>query len=155
MKSTSYTLAFAFTSAVSFIFLFLAVGMVPYWQELSGVDIQSWWSDPFTNFPPIMVPIHLISIFAMIYAFAKHRKGGPSRRSWWIVSLISLLACQVINFTLHGAVFNPALQSGSLSAAEALETFDEWVFYHNIRTVFACISLTALIVIGSSKDSTS
>lgn len=151
MKSLSYTLAFTFTSAVSFIYLFLAVGMVPYWQTLSGNEIQAWWSGPFMNFSTLMVPIHMLSIIAIIFGFSTHRKEEKKQKVWWTISLVGLLTCQMINFLLHGANFNPALQSGTLTAPEALTTFDDWDFYHSIRTISVCVALITLILIGASR----
>ena len=151
MKSISYTLAFTFTSAVSFIYLFLSIGMVPYWNTLNGTELQTWWSGPFTNFSTLMVPIHLLSIVTIIFGFLKHRKGEKKQNILWTISLIGVLVCQVINFTLHGANFNPALQSGTLAAPEALAIFNDWDFYHTIRTISVCFGLTALIFIGLLK----
>lgn len=151
MRSISYTLAFTFVSAVSFIFLFLAVGMVPYWHSLSGTDIQDWWSGPFVNFSTIMVPIHLCSIVSIILGFYFHRTEKGIQRTFWIIALLGLLVCQGFNFILYGANINPTLQSGTLTEVEALTAFNKWDFYHSVRTIFVCISLLALILIGSSK----
>ncbi|MEM9329097.1 MAG: hypothetical protein AAGA85_25765 [Bacteroidota bacterium] len=151
MKNLSYALSLTFVAAVSFIFIFLAVGMVPYWQGMSGVAIQAWWSGPFMNFSTLMVPIHFLSILALGFGFFQHRKEAKPQKLWWIVALVGLLVCQSINFTLHGPRLNPALQSGSLADADALGIFDDWDFYHMIRTTFVGISLIALVVIGSVR----
>ncbi|MEM6642412.1 MAG: hypothetical protein AAF616_05495 [Bacteroidota bacterium] len=151
MKSISYTLAFTFVAAVSFIFLFLAIAMVPYWQGLSGFEIQAWWSGPFTNFSIVMVPIHLLSLATIFFGFFNHIKGEKAHKFLWIMALLGLLICQIFNFTLFGVNLNPALQSGSLSETEALFIFDDWQWYHNIRTASVCASLLALIVIGSAR----
>ena len=149
---TAYIFAFTFVSAVAFIYVFIAIGLVPYWQELSGIEIQSWWSGPFTRFSNIMVPIHLLSIGTMVYAFIKNRKEINSK-ALWLIALITLLICQGFNFGLYGGVYNPALQSGALEAQEALNTFDDWVFYHTIRTISVCVSLITLIIICSTQKS--
>ena len=151
MKSTTYTLAFTFVSAVSFIYLFLAIGMVPYWQSLNGTELQIWWRGTFINFSTLMVPLHLLSIATMIFAFTKNFKEEKSQRKLWIISLAGLLTCQFMNFTLYGADLNPTLQSGVLTSSEALSIFDDWDFYHSIRTAFVCSSLITLIWIGVSK----
>ena len=67
---------------------------------------------------------------------------------FWLFALVTLLVCQAFNFGLHGSVYNPALQSGTLEATEALEVFDKWSFYHHIRTASVCVSMTLLIFIG-------
>lgn len=147
---TAYIFAFTFVSAVAFIYVFIAIALVPYWQELSGIEIQTWWSGPFTRFSNIMVPLHFLSIITMIYAFIKNRKGSNNAILWFI-ALVTLLICQVFNFGLYGGVYNPALQSGTLEAQEALTTFDNWDFYHTIRTISVCVSLVSLIIIGLTK----
>ena len=70
-----------------------------------------------------------------------------------MIALITLLICQGFNFGLYGGVYNLALQSGTLEAQEALTTFDNWDFYHTVRTISVCISLVALIIIGLRHES--
>lgn len=151
--ATAYILAFTLISAVAFIYAFIAIALVPYWQELSGTEIQAWWSGPFMRFSNIMVPLHILSIITIIYAFAINRKGND--KILWLIALVTLLICQAFNFGLYGSVYNPALQSGTLEAQEALETFDAWDFYHTVRTIAVCISLISLIFIGIGRSSTS
>lgn len=143
----AYIFSFTFVGAIAFIYAFMAIALVPYWQELSGTEIQSWWSGPFTRFSNIMVPLHLLSIITMAYAFIKNRKESKDKALWFI-ALITLLICQGFNFGLYGGVYNPALQSGTLETQEALSTFDDWAFYHTIRTISVCMSLVTLIIIG-------
>ncbi|MEO0325325.1 MAG: DUF1772 domain-containing protein [Myxococcota bacterium] len=139
----AFTLAFATVTAVAFIFLFLAVGLVPYWQDLSGPEVQAWWAGPFTHFPPMMAPLHLASIGAMVWAFVVHRRE-PVR--WlWIGALLGLLGCQAFNFVVFGNDLNPALASGTLDEATALATLDRWDLLHTVRTAlvlgsFACLA---------------
>ena len=149
-QAITFILAFTFVSAVAFIYVFIAIGLVPYWQELSGTEIQAWWSGPFTRFSNIMVPLHILSIISIIYAFSLHRKGN--NKVLWLMALVTLLICQAFNFGLFGSVYNLALQSGSLEPKDALETFDSWDFYHNVRTISVCLSLVFLILIGTSKS---
>ena len=151
MKSISSTLAFTFVAAVTFIYLFLAVAMVPYWQTLDGTEIQIWWSGPFTNFSTIMVPIHLLSMVTITFGFIKHRQDKTVLRVLWIVALVGLFVCQGFNFIYYGGTLNPALQSGNLSEAEAIVTFDDWDFYQTVRTAFAGLSLIALMKIVVAK----
>lgn len=147
-QNTAYILAFTFVSAVTFIYLLIAIALVPYWQSLSGVAIQEWWSGPFTRFSYLMVPVHLLSIITMIYAYVINRKAVKPLNRYWLIALITLLICQAFNFALHGSVYNLALQSGTLGADKALNVFDQWDFYHNLRTASVCISLLFLILIG-------
>ncbi|MEM6395590.1 MAG: hypothetical protein AAF741_04525 [Bacteroidota bacterium] len=144
---TTHIFALTFVSAVAFIYVFIAIALVPYWQELSGTEIQSWWSGPFTRFSNIMVPIHFLSIITTIYAFIKNRKDADNK-TLWVIALITLLICQGFNFGLFGGVYNPALQSGVLEAQQALTTFEDWDLYHTLRTISVCVSLVALIIIG-------
>ncbi|WP_425234906.1 hypothetical protein [Ulvibacterium sp.] len=147
---TAYIFAFTFVGAITFIYTFIAIALVPYWQELSGTEIQSWWSGPFTRFSNIMVPLHILSIITMVYAFIKNRKESNGK-VLWLITLITLLICQGFNFGLYGGIYNPALQSGALEAQEALSTFDDWDFYHTVRTIFVCVSLVTLIIIGLTQ----
>lgn len=149
---TAYLFALTFVGSVAFIYAFIAIALVPYWQELSSAEIQSWWSGPFTRFSYIMVPLHLLSIIAMVYAFFKNRKES-SGKALWFIALVTLLICQGFNFGVYGGVYNPALQSGTLAAPEALSTFDDWSFYHMIRTISVCGSLFALLMIGITQNS--
>ena len=150
-KNTAYFLAFTFVSAVSFIYLFIAIALVPYWQELSGPEIQSWWAGPFTWFSNIMIPLHLLSIITIIYAFIVNGKGSKDK-FLWLMALITLLVCQGFNMGLHGPVYNPELQSGVLEAKVALATFDDWDFYHTVRTIAVIISMTSLLLIGIRQN---
>lgn len=147
-QTTAFILAFTFVSAVTFVYLLIAIALVPYWQELTGTEIQAWWSGPFTRFAYLMVPVHLLSIITMVYAFMANRKGENVLKSLWVVALLGLLICQIFNFSIFGSVWNISLQSGTLDPSVALETFDNWDFYHTIRTLSVCISLVSLIVIG-------
>ena len=145
--NAAYIFAFTFVCAVAFIYALIAVALVPYWQQLSGTEIQSWWSGPFTRFSYLMVPVHLMSIISVVYAFVLHWKRDTNR-SMWLVALGGLLVCQGFNFFLHGAVYNPALQAGTLDPTAALEVFDQWDLYHSVRTVSVWLSLAALVAIG-------
>ena len=151
---TAYTFAFTFASAITFIYAFIAIALVPYWQELSGTEIQSWWSGPFTRFLNIMGPLHILSIITIIYAFITNRKRSD-HKTLWLIALITLLICQGFNFGLHGAIYNPALQSGILEAQEALATLDNWALYHTIRTISVSVSLFSLIIIGLKQKNLS
>ena len=147
-KHIAYIFAFTFVSAVAFIYLLISIALVPYWQELSGTEIQAWWSGPFIRFSYLMVLVHVLSIVTSIYAYILHRKEKRPLDLLWLFALVTLLICQLFNFGLYGSVYNPALQSGTLEASEALEIFDKWAFYHHIRTASVCISMVLLIVIG-------
>lgn len=156
-KFTAYILAFTFVAAVTFVYLLISIALIPYWQELSGSEIQAWWAGPFSRFANLMVPVHLLSIITMVYAFIVNRKGEDSLKVLWVVALFGLLICQIFNFSVFGSMWNIELQSGILDPSAALETLDKWDFYHNIRTLSVTISLIILIVIGikSKKQPTS
>ena len=147
-KNTAYILTFIFVSAIAFIYLFIAVGMVPFWQQLSGIEIQAWWSDHFVRFGFLMIFIHLLSIVSSIYAYRLQRKEEKQIKRLWLLALITLLICQAFNFVLYGGFYNAALLSGTLEPQIALETFDNGDFYHKVRTAFVGISLISLTVIG-------
>ncbi|MEM9001740.1 MAG: hypothetical protein AAGB24_15880 [Bacteroidota bacterium] len=151
-QKISYIFSFTFVTAITIIYLFISIVLIPYWQGLSGSEIQEWWGDFFTRFPYLMVPVHLLSMITILIAFAIHLKQEKSiKRTWWLIALLTLFICQAFNFALHGTVYNPALQSGLLEPKEALVVFDNWAFYHNLRTLAVCISLVFLIGIGIVK----
>ena len=150
-NNIAYIFAFTFVSAVAFIYLFISIALVPYWQTLSGTEIQAWWSGPFSRFSYLMVPVHILSIVTSIYAYLIHRKENRPLNLLWLFALITLLICQAFNFGLYGSDYNPALQSGTLEASEALEIFDKWSFYHHIRTASVCVSMVLLVFIGIKK----
>lgn len=148
-KNTAYILTFTFVSAIAFIFLFIAVGMVPFWQQLSGIEIQAWWSDHFVKFGFLMIFIHLLSIITSIYAYRLNRKEDDKQiKRLWLIALVTLLICQALNFVLYGGFYNAALMSGTLEPQIALETFDNWCFYHKVRTAFVWFSFISFIIIG-------
>ena len=112
----SFLLSFISIVTVAAVFLFIATGMVPYWQELSGTEIQDWFAGPFTRFAYMMIVVHLLSIGTTIWAFILHRKSEQPLGMLWLVALVTLMICQGFNFTLFGANYNLALQSGALEA---------------------------------------
>lgn len=147
-QTTAFTLSFTFVTAISFVYLFIATSIVPYWQTLSGTEIQMWFQDHFGRFATLMVPVHLLSIITTITAFVMHRRERGLHRILWLVALITLLICQFFNFVVYGANFNPALSSGTREASAALELLDQWDFYHVIRTLAICLSLICLMIIS-------
>ncbi|MEM8859377.1 MAG: hypothetical protein AAGD96_13705 [Chloroflexota bacterium] len=144
-KSASFILSFTFIAAISFVYIFIATAIEPYWQTLDGFEIQQWFVDHFGRFATLMVPVHFASIISIITAFILHR-NDPTKRLW-LVALITLLICQFFNFVVYGGNFNVALSSGTLDPAVALDTLDQWGFYHIIRTVSVCISMVTLGII--------
>lgn len=145
-KTTAFTLSFILITAISFVYLFIATAIVPYWQGLSGIEIQAWFMDHFGRFAYLMVPVHFLSIITIIIAYIMHRKDDTKRL--WLLALVTLLICQFFNFVVFGFNFNTALSSGTLDPAVALATLDQWGFYHVIRTISICISLISLGVIS-------
>lgn len=143
----SFLLCFISILTVAAVFLFIASGLVPYWQELSGREIQDWFAGPFTRFAYMMIFVHLMSIGTTIWAFALHRRSEQPLGMLWFVVLITLLICQAFNFTLFGANYNLALQSGVLDPEVALQTLDNWDFFHKLRTASVCISAIVMAVI--------
>ncbi|MEM7131582.1 MAG: DUF1772 domain-containing protein [Chloroflexota bacterium] len=148
VKTTAFTLCFVLVTAISFVYLFMAIGLVPYWQTLSGTEIQTWFQEPFGRFGTLMGPVHILSIIATITAYVMHRKETGVLRWLWLVALITLLICQFFNFVIYGANFNPSLQSGTLEPDAALALFDWWDFWHIVRTISVCISMVCLGIIS-------
>ncbi len=138
----SFGLSVIFSTIVAAVFLFIAVGLVPYWQELSGQEVKDWFAGPFNRFSLMMVPVHFLSMLALGLAYALHRKTDLGRLI--LLALVALLVCQGFNFTLYGAVLNPTLQSPETTADAALTTLDRWHFFHNIRTFAVLLCVVAL-----------
>lgn len=143
----SFMLAFIFILTVTAVYLFIAISIVPYWQELLGKEIQDWFAGPFTRFAHMMVFVHLMSIATTIWAFVLHRHSKQPLLTLWLVALVTLLICQAFNFTLFGANYNLALQSGTLEPEVALQTMDSWDFFHKVRTASVCVSAIAMALI--------
>lgn len=141
------TLSFTFVAANAFVYLFLMIAIVPYWQELSGTEVQQWFSGPFSRFAHLMVPVHLLAISTTVAACWLHRGEGRTRRLWYI-ALGTLLISQGFNFTLYGGVLNPSLAAPELAASETLNVLDDWDLYHKVRTLFVCLSLACLGVVS-------
>lgn len=148
-KSTILTLSYTFVAANVAVYLFLMIAIVPYWQGLSGTEIQDWFSDHFGRFAYLMVPVHLLAIGTTIAAYRTHRGGDQTTRRLWLVALVTLLISQAFNFTIFGFDFNPSLQTGTLEPTEALDTLDDWDLFHKVRTAFVVISLSCLATLSS------
>lgn len=145
------TTSFVLVTTNAAVFLFLAIAIVPYWQELSGEQIQDWFADPFSRFSWMMVPVHLLAIGTTVTAFiVERRRSGRSPWIWW-VALGGLLISQAFNFTVYGSVLNPDLASQTLDADEALHTLDTWAALHWIRTAFVVAAVAALAAIMSAR----
>ncbi|MEM9653740.1 MAG: DUF1772 domain-containing protein [Actinomycetota bacterium] len=129
------------------VYLFLAVAIVPYWQTLSGTEIQDWFADHFGRFATMMVPVHLLAITTTIAAAVTNRGRWREHIGLWIVAVIGLLTSQAFNFTLFAVVLNPDLSSQTLTATEALNTLDDWETYHLVRTGLILISAAAIVLL--------
>lgn len=147
----SFGLSAIFSTTVAAVFLFIAVGLVPYWQELSGQDVKDWFAGPFNRFSLMMVPVHFLSILTLGLTFVLHRKTDRGRLV--LLALVALLVCQGFNFTLYGTVLNPALQSPDLPVDAALATLDRWDFFHTIRT-FAVLLCVAVLFAATLRRKT-
>ena len=149
----AFLLSFIFILTVAAVYLFIAISIVPYWQDLSGAEIQDWFAGPFVRFAYMMVIVHLMSIATTIWAYVLHRREQQPLGALWLVALITLLISQAFNFTLFGGNYNLALQSGTLDADVALQTLDEWDLFHKIRTASVCISglMMAVIYVKSTQ----
>ncbi|MEM6534660.1 MAG: hypothetical protein AAF613_03375 [Pseudomonadota bacterium] len=144
----TYILTVLLVTAIVWVYLFIAVAVVPLWHTLSGEGVQAWFQNEFGRFAILMVPIHMLSIPVTITAFILNRRGQPGHvQLLWLAALIGLLVCQGFNFILYGGNFNPALSSGTLSPEEALTVLGQWDFYHTVRTFFVCLSLASLTAI--------
>lgn len=152
-KSTILTLSYTFVAANAFVYLFLMIAIVPYWQTLSGTEIQDWFIDHFGRFAYMMVPVHLLAIGTTIAAYRTHRGGDQTTKRLWLAALVTLLISQAFNFTIYAAAFNPDLQSGTLEAADALDTLDNWDLLHKVRTAFVVVSLLCLAMLSSRTRS--
>ena len=144
-QRTAFGLSFILVTTIAAVFLFIGTALVPYWQEMSGSEVQEWFAGPFSRFSYMMVPVHFLSMAALGAAYFLHRKTSLSRII--LLAFVALLFCQAFNFTLYGGVLNPALQSQELSNAEALATLDRWAFFNAIRTLGVIVSSLALMAI--------
>lgn len=138
------TASFFFVTVNAGVYVFLAVAIVPYWQTLSGPEVQLWFATHFGRFSWMMIPVHLLAMGTTVVAFrAARRSESAFSRAWWVV-LIGLFASQGFNFTVFGAVLNPDLSSQALGDAEALASLDTWGRLHLIRTTLVVIAAGAL-----------
>ena len=153
----SFLLSYVSIVTVAGVYLFIASALVPYWQGLSGTEIQDWFAGPFARFAYMMILVHLMSIGTTIWAFLLHRRSEQPLGMLWLVALVTLMICQVFNFTLFGGNYNLALQSGALDPEVALQTMDNWDFFHKVRTASVCVSAIVMSVIfmRSTRQSTS
>ena len=129
------------------VYLFLAVAIVPYWQTLSGTETQQWFAEHFDRFATMMVPVHLLAITTTIAAAIVSRRRWEGEGRLWIVILVGLLASQAFNFSLFAVDLNPDLSSQTLTAAEALDTLDDWDTYHRVRTLLVVPSAIAIVIL--------
>ncbi|MEM6603818.1 MAG: hypothetical protein AAF621_07185 [Pseudomonadota bacterium] len=145
IQRTVFGVSLILVVVIAAVFLFLATALVPYWQSMSGTEVQEWFAGPFNYFSYMMVPIHFLSIPVLVTAYVFHRKSRLS--SLFLLALTGLLFCQAFNFILYGGILNPALQSQVLSDTEALATLDQWAFYNDIRIMGVIVSILALMAI--------
>ena len=147
----AFNLSHTFILIVAAVYLFLETAIVPYWHDLSGVDLQAWFAGPFQRFAIMMVPVHLLSILTTVIALILLRKSPHLR----LMSLacITLLICQGFNFTLFATELNPALQSGMLSDNEAKLVLQSWSLWHDVRTAAVVVSALTMIVIAVTQIS--
>lgn len=132
------------------VYLFLAVAIVPYWQTLSGAEIQSWFGEHFGRFAPMMVPVHMLAIVTTLAAAWVHRGRTGTDRILWVIVVVGLLVSQAFNFTVYAQSLNPDLTSGELTAAAALDTLDTWDSLHLVRTAFVIISAVATMTLAAT-----
>lgn len=151
----AFLMSFIFVLTVTAVYLFIAIAIVPYWQDLSGAEIQDWFAGPFVRFSYMMISVHLMSIATTIWAYVLHRRSKQPLGMLWLIALVTLLICQGFNFTLFGAIYNLALQTGTLDADVALQILDNWDFFHKVRTASVCVSALALAVIFMRSSSRS
>ncbi|MEO0604387.1 MAG: DUF1772 domain-containing protein [Myxococcota bacterium] len=143
----AHLVSYTFVTAVSFVYLFIAIALVPDWQTFSGAEIQAYFAGPFQRFSLLMVPVHLLTIVTTIAAFVIHRHESGTRRLLWWAALVTMLVCEVAFSAYFGSSLNPALASGELSNEVALSTLDRWDSLHNVRTAFILTSLGCLAAI--------
>lgn len=129
------------------VYLFIAVAIVPFWQTLSGTEVQDWFADHFGRFAPMMVPVHILAIGTTLVAAWLHRGRTGADRVLWTFVVVGLLASQTFNFTVFAQSLNPDLTSSELTATVALDTLDTWDTLHLVRTGFVIISALAAITL--------
>ncbi len=146
-----FAASFLFVAVNAGVFLFLGIGIVPYWESLTGEELQTWFADHFGRFSWMMIPVHLLAISTTITAFVLARRhDGGSTATWWI-ALVGLLSSQAFNFTIFGNVLNPDLSSQTLDPAEALDTLDTWRTLHWIRTALVLASAAAFVRLVATR----
>ncbi|MEM9564506.1 MAG: DUF1772 domain-containing protein [Actinomycetota bacterium] len=129
------------------VYAFLAVAIVPYWQTLSGDEIQAWFADHFGRFATMMVPVHLLAITTTIAAAVTNRHRLRAEAGLWGMVLVGLLASQAFNFTLFAVVLNPDLSSQTLTPTDAIDTLDDWDTWHTVRTLLVLASAAAIVTL--------
>ncbi len=151
-RQSLFIASYTFVTTVAAVYLFIAIAIVPYWQTLSGTEIQAWFSTHFGNFGTMMIPVHGLTILTTIALFVVNRKAAGSHRVLWLVMLVSMLICEVGFSAYFGAVLNDPLSSGVLAGDVALATLDQWDSLHIVRTIFIFIALICLITLRLMPD---
>ncbi|MEM9036676.1 MAG: hypothetical protein AAGA99_25300 [Actinomycetota bacterium] len=146
-EATLRSLSQLFIVTNAAVYVFLAVAIVPYWQTLSGPEVQRWFADHFDRFSIMMVPVHLLAIVTTVMALVASRRRARSDAVTWIVLVVGLFGSQAFNFTLYAVVLNPDLSSETLSDADALSTLDDWATYHTVRTILVVASAVAAVIL--------
>ena len=148
IRPTSFILSLTCAVAVAFIYLFIAISVVPYWQTLDGPAVQSWFAEHFGRFSYLMVPLHCLAIITIIWAYVR-QLGAPSPMRWlWLLALVGMMICQGFNFLYFHSQLNVPLQSEELAPEHALATLDKWDSLHWIRTWAVSASVDAMVAIA-------
>ena len=149
-NSVVLTLTLIFIAFLSAVYLFIAISIIPFWQTLNGIEIQTWFADHFGRFPVMMIPVHILCIVLVITGYTLHRKHKTDMPALWLLTLISLVLCEATT-PIFFVTANASLSSAVLPAAEGLQMLDDWSWWHNIRTFFVFITLICLGVINNKQ----
>lgn len=150
MQKTLLTFTLILITTLTAVYLFIGIAIIPFWQTLSGIEIQVWFRDHFVRFPTMMNLVHILSTISMTACYIVFRKSDKRTHLLALTALIFLILCEA-TYPLIYADANAALSSVELSPEEALTTLDGWTYWHPIRTLFTGITLLCLGIMNTRQ----
>lgn len=99
------------------------------WSELLALQAQDGISSHFVRLAYLVTSIHLIAIFAMIWAYALQRRSNRPLGALWIAGFSTLVVMQILSLNLGGGTFDFALNPGTHDPEMALQYMRDRDFF--------------------------
>ena len=132
--------------------LLLAMGLIPYWQELEPSSFVPIFRDNSAHIANFMMPLGFsatgITWLALGLAVCKKT---PSKN--WLIAASVCALCMLATFPIYFSGANAALAEGIIPTAELSNALSQWQLIHWIRTIAALLGcICALKAVQSNSN---